>query len=354
MSEPDEPLDDGFSPAIVRSSRPPAWLATAAVGIATLLILTAGYPLYTGQAVTFSPKDPISGFWIPAPYFHARQVLQHGSGNALLLPQVSTYILTNWGYRGATLFYSSFNYPARVVSPGFYGPYAIYLSNIQREYAQATAPLAPSDQSTALTATFTPVAPVLTQGYPLFSFRANPVINATAYTWLSIDVNVSNPSAMSSFLANQTLWVGLQSGGVSGASQVGWYPAGATYQSVVRIPGSHTFQFILLLGDSVSGPGYRLNAINAVQFWFKEAGSTNSVALSGVQVAGVAQSAIDPTWAGLMHHYAVQYVYVDNSLVSGQSESSLYVNDSIAMLMKSGNAQLMYQAPELQLYSLSI
>lgn len=354
VGEPDEPVDDGMGAPVVRSSRPPTWLATAAVGLATLLVLTAGYPLYTGEAITFSPKDPISGFWIPSPYFHARQVLQHGSGNALLLPQVSTYVLTDWGYRGATLFYSSFNYPARVVSPGFYGPYAIYLANIQQEYAQATTPIGPASSTTPIAETFTPVAPVLTQGYPLFSFRATPAINASAFTWLSVSVNVSNPAAMSTYLANQSLWVGLQSGGVSAASQVGWYPAGATYQSVARTTGGHTFQFVVLLGDSASGPGYRTNAINAVQFWFRQAGSTNGVALSGVRVAGVNQSAISPTWVNLMHQYSVQYVYVDNSLVSGQSESSLYVNDSIAMLMKSGNAQLMYQAPELQLYSLSI
>src|SRR4029077_891184 len=116
---PEDPVAPGIGPAWLPADpiRPPerARLRFAAVGIGLAVLLSlSAWPVYSGQVEGTWLNPDQKGFQVPRVSFDAGSILP-GSSGAVLLPAVSTYLRTTWGYTGASGFYLSFNYPASVL-----------------------------------------------------------------------------------------------------------------------------------------------------------------------------------------------------------------------------------------------
>ncbi|MCI4330748.1 MAG: hypothetical protein L3K19_02730 [Thermoplasmata archaeon] len=324
-------------------------LALALVG----LLLLAGLPIFDGSAEVDSIGEFVPGFVVPQPYFDVRNILHSSGGNALLLPAVSPYIQTDWGFEGATLFYLSFNYPNKVVVPGFYGAYQIYLPSTSQAYSNATRPIGPSNTTGVDPGTLSLVATNLLNGFPNYNYRVGPSINATGHQWVQLRLHYTtqNASQVASVLGGGSLWIGLRSTAKQLSSSVGWYVVGQTYDTVVRPVDSTDTVVSLLIGEPASGAGYDPTNISGVSFWFHVPGTVGApLAFTPISLANGGNSVVSSTWVGQMAAYGVHYVLIDQSIVRGSTEPREYSNATVAALEAQALVTPAYISPELQLY----
>jgi hypothetical protein len=356
------PEDPGVGTGVGTSRPPPSairrWTGVVASLALVGLLLVAATPILDGSAEVDSIGAFVPGFVVPPSYFDVRNILHSSGGNAMLLPGVSPYVQTSWGFEGATLFYLSFNYPNKIVVPGFYGAYQIYLPSTAAAYSNATRPLVPAATPPVDPGSLAPIQSNLLNGLPNYNYRVGPSLNTTGHEWVELRLHYSaaNASTVASLLAGGTLWVGLRSHGaaVSSPSVVGWYVVSPTYDAVVAPLDATDTAVFLLVGQYSSGAGYDATNVTAVSLWLHQPGVPEGTPLpfTPITLSNGGNSVVSASWVHQMSVYGVRYVLIDQSLVHGTTEPTDYANATVAALEAEALATPAYISPELQLYKL--
>ncbi|MCI4366577.1 MAG: hypothetical protein L3K08_02365, partial [Thermoplasmata archaeon] len=306
------------------------------------------------------------GIFIPNEYATVRSMLQERHGNAILLPQVSAYVRTSWGFNGANGFYEAYYFPSQILVPGYYGPYASYIPSFVQNYTSATNPLVPGTPSVPLNATFSSVVhPSLPASggirYDYHLGGKTPTLDLNGTEWLTMDVGISNESRIRQIILDGNLWVGLTSGPFN-QSTPSWFNIAGGSNGVLDSLNATSLTVSVLPADPGSPPqgtgsrgGTDLSAVGTVTFWAREPVDTfgfiqGPPVLSITNATGVASS-----WFSQLHSYQMGYLIVDRSLLvngTGNQQPASLVDAIVSTLEAGGTLEPLYQGHYLDLYQL--
>lgn len=347
-SDPGAPTT-GRGAALLRRARRSRWPAIGVCAVLVALLFVAPLPLYTGQVFRPGVADS-RGFFVPESYFEVRNYLWSHGGNVVLLPSITTYVNTMWGYHGANDFYLAFYYPTRVVVPTYYGPYAIYLPPAAAAYAEATHPLAPGTNSTALpTQVARPWTVVSNTTTTTYTFQTNPRFSIGAADWLNVTLPVSDADQLRQWIDAGKVTVRVNTSG-GGSGQYSFGPR--AYNSEITSATASQLTFALLVWEPDSGAGYQgRGEVTNLSLTIQEPLDTN-LALGTPAFASIQGSTLQPGWLPLMESYSVQYVLSDLSVEDIAREHQI-VNDTMSDLVADGVVTPVVVTPELTLWKLT-
>jgi hypothetical protein len=307
----------GLSGPVERRS----WRSVSAIVLVIATTVTAtfvAWPVVDGEISVNWVSTSQHGFYIPPEYFGARGDLQSRHGNALLLPQLSTYVQTSWGYAGANGFYQNLNYPSRVLSPAYFGPYGANNPATVAVYQNATNPIVPGGSYATLPGPWhlRTVAPASGGVRHLLTSRYSLALTNTS--WLSVALPVTNQSAVAQLLALKLLWVGLGSSNTS-ASPTAWYVGGG--RSNVDVTTLNSTLLNLSVWASVPSRGtLNLSTISTVVVW-ERVNASNGDPLGAIRaVGGDSNGTVAPGWSAELGGFGIHYLLVDWSLVRGNAQ----------------------------------
>ncbi|MGC2034368.1 MAG: hypothetical protein WA761_02845 [Thermoplasmata archaeon] len=350
-------------PPATRSARlrrfrrnPEAMLPYVVTGALVGMVLIAALPIYDGAIYDLPGHLNQRPFWIPNAYYDVRSTLQGDRANALMLPTVGAYVGTTWGMRAATQFYEQFNYPSRVVVPGYYGPYKYFINTTKEQYFAVTHPLLPSGVGTPIAQNGTgPWIELHRAVEPRYVYTFAQNLNLSSYDWLNLTIPVGDPGLIAQQVQQRTFWIGIMSG-QSGHSSVGWYVIGQDANSAL-VSLNASLDVNLFVGSPNTGPGvnsteYPSN-VTGVTIWFR---TTSAIPILpptefGLPVlTGIVGSIISPDWAGLLAVYQTSFLLVDSTVVYGEYETPTYVTTVTTLLQSQHLITSVYQSPDLQMY----
>jgi hypothetical protein len=350
--------------------RPIAFLVT--IGIVAMIIVSVE-PIFDGTIYEINNGVP-SPWALPSAYLTARNVLLDNSSNALVLPQLSPYFGTTWGWRGASSLYVSLYYPSKILVPGYYGAYVSLLPTTQQLYAVATHPLYPgtATKNNSLYVGSTPHSWLQSPTNPfVFTYFlpttanyknvANNSINIDRFSWLQINFTTNDPCLYTSLAQAGELWAGLLSPNPDGSGTLtGWYTLGTggnSFMSVTAQPdceGSGVVQYWLLIGSPTTKENYIPTDVIGYQIWIHgspiDYGLGNPSVLGMPHVAGIPRSTVFAEWTQYMLTTDMRYLLVDNSITYGREEPESYVNATVNELESVGWLTPVFLTPDLQMY----
>ncbi|HZY69768.1 MAG TPA: hypothetical protein VFF67_02165 [Thermoplasmata archaeon] len=310
----------------------------------TGVLMVAALPIFEGQVEVGTSG---SGFFIPGPYFQVRSTLQSTRSDALLLPALSLYITTSWGFQGANSFYLDFNYPSKVVVPGFWGPYSYYLNRTQSLYANATTAVGPGSNTTAIVASATPKVFTNQRGAIVTIYHLGATYNLSSFAWAALAFHNTNTAAVDQLAAAGELTIGLAS---NGTNHVGWFSVGGGSNAVVNGSSSTEPLVDLLVGEPSTNVSYNPDNVSEVLVLEQNIASSSYVPFGALDLGGIATGVVQPGWLPLMQSLGVHYVLVDSTVSHGATQSYALVFQTVAALLAAGIIVPEYASPSLSLY----
>ncbi|MCI4351254.1 MAG: hypothetical protein L3K15_07060 [Thermoplasmata archaeon] len=321
----------------------PGTLVVAGVSI---LVLVAALPIFAG---TVEGGGVRKGFAIPDDYFAVRNILQARDGNAVLVPAISLYFTTIWGFQGANSFYINFNYPSQVVVPGFWGPYAYFLNQTQNAYNNATTLVAPGGNSTPVTPSVAPKSFANARGVETELYRLPQRVNMTGIEWMALQFPNAPSAAVQSLVASGGLQIGVES---NDTGTIGWYTAGAGSNSFINYSGGVGVTIDLIVGSPTSSIHYDTGNITEILIQEQGVPESGFVEFGHVTIGSVLTGTLSPTWLAEMQALGVGYVLEDHSIRKGAVQSYHFVTFSINTLLSSGHLNTVFNDSSLYLYQI--
>jgi len=301
-------------------------IMTVAMLVLTSTILVNSWPILSGATFTnwYSGQ---SGVQVPNGYSSANSFLQeHDQGNVLLVPRFGTYMATEWGYQGSSLFYqSAFSIPLITGSGAQYGVTSASSQNLIG-HAYNTTEFAHYALSQNLTYFLTGKWD-LAQADSLTLTNGDFPISSTFLSW-SINGTISNPSGHEVYYPFQpqdwsqyptlVIWISGAfnpenfSFGIGDSSgYVGWYTV--TGKSVQRIGNWSEIALTIGVPDVSKYNPQRVSAL--FMRYFPLPDEMSEVQVGGIYLANVQFNS--PAWANILTRLGVQYVLLDRSIDSG-------------------------------------
>jgi hypothetical protein len=342
-------------PPSLGTSRAAAWRArmrsvagpsTLAVLGITALVLVAALPIFAG---TVEGGGARKGFAIPDDYFQVRHILQSNDGNAVLVPAISLYFTTIWGFQGANSFYINFNYPSQVVVPGFWGPYAYYLNSTQDAYNNATTLIAPGGNVTPVTPFVSPKSFANAKGVETELYRLPQRVNMTGIEWMALQFPNAPIAAVQALVASGGLQIGVES---NDTGTIGWYTAGAGSNSYLTYSVGIGVTIDLIVGNPTSSIHYDVGNITEILLQEQGISESGFVEFGHLTVGTVLTGTLSPTWLVQMQALGVTYVLEDHSIRKGAVQSFHFVTFSINTLLASGHLTPVFNDSSLFLYQI--
>ncbi|MGA9839022.1 MAG: hypothetical protein WBE40_07760 [Thermoplasmata archaeon] len=319
------------------------------------LLMAAPYPLYNGTALGL-PGEPNYGYHVPGEYSLVHSEYLHGSGDTtLLLPGLTSYINTTWGYNGGTLLYDEIFYPTPVITPSYFGHYGIYVNSSAAAYANLTQPLLPSPILTNLDAQIGgPTFPHPTNGstYTTYLFNVTPTkgLDLSPYQWVTVNVTSTNEALLVQALAAGTMTFGLRTS--SGIGNLpGLYSVAPAYNSIVT-PTSNGFSISMLVGQPDGKATYNSSMVNFLLLRFPGLDAKANITFAITGVAGSRSSTLVPGWVTLAQQFGVRYILVDRSVLAGTVSHPAYGELVLTDLASFGLSKPVYNGTDLTLATL--
>lgn len=347
LAQPPEGASGGPTVAFAprRARRPSAVeLGTVTALALTAVLLVAAVPIFEGQVEVGTSG---SGFFIPNAYFQVRSTLQSSHSDALLLPALSLYFTTSWGFQGANSFYLDFNYPSKVVVPGFWGPYSYYLNRTQNLYENATTAVGPGSNITAIAPSANPKVFTNQRGSIVTIYHLGATYNLSSFAWAALAFKSTNTAAVGQLAAAGELTIGLAS---NGTNHVGWFSVGEGSNAVLNGSSPTDPLIDLLVGEPTTNASYDPENVSEVLVLEQNVASSAYVPFGPLALGGIATGVVQPGWLPLMQSLGVGYVLVDSTVSHGATQSYALVFQTIAELLAAGLIVPEYASPSLSLY----
>ena len=349
--------------------------ATASIAL-VLVLLLAAYPTFAGLSEGQYFDESEKGFAIPASYWSVRQDLLTQPGSMFLLPAMSTYVQTAWGYQGGEEFYPAFFYPKTVLTVDSFAPllgYGTYSTAAVALESALTSPLVPNNVTAA-----SPASDRLLLDHTIVwgttyqvdsdsnSIRLNesstPQIqltipfngpfDATPYKLLEFVLGGPNLQLLSQDFADGSARIGLQSLNSSQGGTIGWYAPNSDLYSYAYLGENGTMTLDVDVGQLNSAyPTDTYNSSNIDDLIIQAPGFgagfvsdfvfESSAVLTGFSIA--------QGWSELLARFGVGQILFDSSVEEGTLQSANYVDLVVRAIQFSGYGRVSFSEPPLEL-----
>jgi hypothetical protein len=98
-------------------------IRSVAMVILAIALLVTALPIFDGRVFGQYFNSSIKGFNVPNDYWYLKRLKTEYYEHVLLLPQVSTYASTSWGWQGSVSWYHTLNYAILIPNPASYIEY---------------------------------------------------------------------------------------------------------------------------------------------------------------------------------------------------------------------------------------
>lgn len=338
-------------------ARPATSARLLALALVVALPVGAGFaalPVYNGAVEVDWVNPSEHGYFVPLEYTGVKEKLQSAHGAAVLLPELSTYVKTTWGFDGANGFYQNFFYPSQVLVPSFYGAYGDFVPSVIQNYTAATNPITAAPSTDRISSTFQVAALSTPQETGLrYQFHTTSgTLDLQPTLWSTITFPIHNATRLAQLNALGDIWIGL--GFVSNTSkQQAWYALGGGSNAEFDALNATDLTVSIMPGIPSSG-NVSTAAVNEVGIWLRGPvagfGIVNGTADPIVDVGNASE--IPATWLGQIESYGMSYLLVDTSLIGGTLQSYALVDAIVAALQSYGMLAPLHQGPDLDLYQI--
>ncbi|MDG7002017.1 MAG: hypothetical protein JRN15_23195, partial [Nitrososphaerota archaeon] len=327
-------------------------------------LLIAAFPTLAGQAEGQFFNENLKGYWIPPDYQSVRGYLYSHPGHVLVLPGMSTYFQTKWGFQGSNHFYIAYFAPTPVYTEdSFSGGYAS--TTLRSIYYNLTEPLLLSSSDMPIMYNPSPSVISVSNGrYELvnknlvihpsnlshdvvLSIAFSRPIDISNFTNLGIAIKL-DPYLAGVALSSGQLWIGLRS-----SSTIGWYILGEGANSYVISHPNSTYDFFLSVGNpSPVWPSSTYNSSSVADLVLRFPANQTSITMSLPELFGTKGTIVDPRWFNMITSYQIQYLLLDKSVVSGNLTSPQFDNDLLAALSTGNHITSIFNGTDLELLKL--
>jgi len=323
--------------------------------IITLLI--PSIPFFNGSALGQYFDPSIKGIWIPKDYLNARNIMLERPGRILVLPSLTTYIQTSWGYQGGSNFYNEIFAPIDVITPQNpvfkAGGYTLYNPSTRTIYANLTKPPIRPGKLWDITGSanykkiliwggkyehFNDSIKLFINGsdhvdvvIPFFS-----VIDISHYHFLILELFSDSSFYLKNLASSNDFWIGV--GSAEGV--IGWYILGSS-SNTYSIDDKRIYVSMLIGFPDKPWPASYYNPSNVtgivIRLITRNLREPVEVNLYFRSIK-VALSDIDPFIMDIWEQLEIKYVLLDKSIVSGAS--SAFEPYSLALTLLKGKGIL--------------
>ncbi len=346
----------------------PRRIPTAAVTAILLMavLLIPDMPFFTGESLGQYFDPSIRGIWIPQDYFEARNILSNAKGKVLILPSLTTYVQTSWGYQGSSYFYYVFferNSPIVPQNPIFRtGGYTLYNPKASSLYFSLTTPPLQAntssidvmgldyDKITVWGAKYVQTAGNLTiynaeAGHIDISIPTLHPYDATPYQFFVLKIRLY--PAEPSLIDSGKLWIGISSPGT-----IGWYILGSTSNTYFVNDSEVTISMRIGSPDKPwPASTYDPSNITGIILRIRTDGLPPRFQKLTLSISlGLAHPTINRSQLDLWTSYGIEYLLIDKSIVQGSAVDPLMYNNAINMLISSGFLRPVYIGRYIELY----
>jgi hypothetical protein len=314
-----------------------------------VILLITALPVFNGKAEGEYFNESIKGYHIPQNYTVVRDYLIKNNGSSIVIPTMSSYVETSWGYEGAQQLYPAFFAPAKLYTLSSFGSYAAENSVDLEIATNLTKIIYPSSNAIRIPIAVGVPWYINISGDPTFSITY-PLkhTNVSKFTYLQVVVNVSNSSKFTNAVKNNSLIVEI--GSTNAPSQI--YDLNTECWDCYIKTNNNT-EYIDLLLNNPNNYNSLFNSSSITDIRFRFTNRTRIVNVSHPEIYGIYGFNVSPSWLELTKQYNISYVLVDNSILSGETESYGYINLISSYMKNSSNTKLIYSSKYISLYKIT-
>lgn len=335
------------------SSFPPTQVASMSgrvvVVLLAILLLLVALPVSTGQSLAPSGRVAPGGFVVPSEYGTLRTILNENPGTDLLLPGVQSHVQTDWGYDGASSWYTLWNYPVEVIQPDYYGPFEIQVPKTASLYANLTAPLLPSGSPTNFSNSLGPVRQYgNSSGSLTLGWNLGTAANWTGVTWISLTLRPSNPG-----LFEEQVLAGNVETGIAwlqgSVRHVGWFDAAMEPNSNLSLPGNGNVVLSMLAPYPTIGQ-VNLGSVIGVELRVYGVSSIQQLTASVLGAFHWSANQLNSGWDKAILNAGVHTLLTDTNLINGTNAPVAYGLEVAQLAVGLGYATEIWHSADLTVY----
>ena len=329
-------------------------------------LLVAALPAFTGQVEGQYFNQNQKGYWIPSEYSAVRNFLDSNTGGTLLLPALSTYVQTSWGYQGSDYFYNSYFAPSKVYSSSSFGGGYASTSGVSDYYNLTSISLVPSTNRVNMNLDFNDSNVVVSGAHAnltksqitvyqstgniiQISFEFPKPVDISNATFVDAVFGLVNWTSIKNLINQGAVWIGLASDNI-----VGWYVLGSTTDNsyVANLNGSLNL-YLKVGSPDKPFPASTYDASRVTGMIIKINSLTTKISLPLPSLYTVNGYSVNPAWLSSLQKYGIHYLLLDTSIVSGVVASNQNVSSILATLGANGIVRLIYNGTFIELWEVN-